>query len=168
MNAHHSSLRTGAIGALLDEYEKALTELKAVIADVTDAELLTVVDATTSDDNCRSIQTILAHMVRAGYTYAILLDSLKGPQAPFRNKRFHKTLQPFIADLDVMFAFTEGVLAKFKDEELEQNEVSKKMLTPWGQVYDGDQLLEHAIVHILRHRRQLQGFLRKLRGGATA
>ena len=27
---------------------------------------------------------------------------------------------------------------------------------PWGQLYDPEILLEHAIVHLLRHRRQLE------------
>ena len=29
----------------------------------------------------------------------------------------------------------------------------------WGQSYDFEQMLEHAIVHILRHRRQIERFL---------
>jgi hypothetical protein len=29
----------------------------------------------------------------------------------------------------------------------------------WGPVYDLEQLLEHMIVHVLRHRRQIERFL---------
>ena len=29
----------------------------------------------------------------------------------------------------------------------------------WGTVYDLEQLLEHAVVHMLRHRRQIERFL---------
>jgi len=34
-----------------------------------------------------------------------------------------------------------------------------KIDAPWGAHYDMEQLLEHAIVHILRHRRQIERFL---------
>jgi hypothetical protein len=42
--------------------------------------------------------------------------------------------------------------------KLEELDNEKKILTRWGQVFDYDQLLEHAIVHILRHRRQIERF----------
>jgi uncharacterized damage-inducible protein DinB len=29
----------------------------------------------------------------------------------------------------------------------------------WGVTYDAEQLLEHAIVHVLRHRRQIEKFI---------
>lgn len=47
----------GAIGALLDEYEKALNELKVVIRGVQTAELVQIVDYETKDEDCRSSHT---------------------------------------------------------------------------------------------------------------
>ncbi|HEY5122872.1 MAG TPA: hypothetical protein VIK14_03975, partial [Ignavibacteria bacterium] len=44
---------------------------------------------------------------------------------------------------------------------IEQTDNSKKMNVGWGQQYDIEQLLEHAIVHILRHRRQIENFIKK-------
>ena len=38
-----------------------------------------------------------------------------------------------------------------------------KIKTRWGQLYDVDQLFEHAIVHVLRHRRQIERFIVKLK-----
>ena len=39
-------------------------------------------------------------------------------------------------------------------------EISRVVVkTRWGPVYDAEGLLEHAIVHILRHRRQLERFI---------
>ena len=160
------NVRSGAIGAILDEYEKALQELKIVIATVTDAELVAVVDPKTDDFNCKSIQNILAHVVRAGYTYIIMINSLKAPIAPFRDRIYRKTAAEFIQDLDTMFAFNETSLAAFSDAELEEFDDSKKLLSSWDQRYDAEQLLEHAIVHVLRHRRQIEGSLRVLRGNA--
>jgi hypothetical protein len=43
----------GAIGALLDEYEKALIELQSVITDLTNEDLITIVDSETKDSDCK-------------------------------------------------------------------------------------------------------------------
>jgi hypothetical protein len=61
----------GAIGALLDEYEKALQELKDIIRNLTSTQIIEIIDTETNDESCRSIQTILAHTVQSGYTYVV-------------------------------------------------------------------------------------------------
>ncbi|WP_294276359.1 hypothetical protein [uncultured Chryseobacterium sp.] len=48
------------------------------------------------------------------------------------------------------------------DITLEEFDQSKKINTLWGQQYDVEQMLEHAIVHILRHRRQIENALVKM------
>ena len=45
--------------------------------------------------------------------------------------------------------------------------VTNIIKTEWGQEYDFEQLLEHAIVHILRHRRQIERFLIKIKEAAN-
>jgi hypothetical protein len=67
----------GAIGALLDEYERAINDLKSVINSVTNNELITLVDSKTQDEDCRSIQTILTHVIHSGYGYAIAVRKLQ-------------------------------------------------------------------------------------------
>jgi len=62
----------GAIGALLDEYEKAIHELITVIHPIPENQLVTIADHETKDKDCRSIQTILTHVVESGYTYVNL------------------------------------------------------------------------------------------------
>ncbi len=96
----------GAVGALLDEYEKALSELKEIIKTLTDKELSTIADAETKDEDCRSIQTILSHLVRAGYTYAIYIRNQQGENLEFRTKTKRQTAAKYIIDLEVMFAYT--------------------------------------------------------------
>lgn len=154
---------SGAVGAILDEYQRALEELKQIVASVSTSELLVVVDHDTMDSNCKSIQTVLAHVVRSGFTYAILVDSLKKPMQPYRERVYHVEIAGFLQDLDAMFAFNVVTLGKFQDSELEEFETGKKLFAPWGQLYDVEQIMEHAIVHILRHRRQIERFLRLLR-----
>ncbi|MGY0037018.1 hypothetical protein [Pedobacter sp. NJ-S-72] len=56
------------------------------------------------------------------------------------------------------FQFTVGIFEGVKDEDLERFDAGDKIMTGWGQLYDIEQLMEHAIVHILRHRRQIERF----------
>jgi len=58
--------KNGAIGALLDEYEKAIEELKITIRNIASDDLIEIVDNDTKEEDCRSIQTILAHVVKLG------------------------------------------------------------------------------------------------------
>ncbi|MBO9201748.1 MULTISPECIES: DinB family protein [Niastella] len=157
----NKNYRPGAIGALLDEYERAIDDLKAVIANINDTLLTKIIDPDTADENCRSIQTILSHVVHSGYGYATSIHNLKDHNLTRRAKSFHPTVQEYLIDLTKVFSFTEKVLSEFKDDELEQFDTALKIKAGWGQVYDIEQMMEHAIVHILRHRRQLEKFIYK-------
>lgn len=150
------NFRQGAVGALLDEYERAISDLKKVIETLPDAILTTIIDPQTSDDNCRSVQTILSHVVHAGYGYAVSIYRQKGYVIERPGKAFYTTVREYLHDLDNVLAFTENVFKEIKDNELEQYDDTLKILTGWGQRYDIEQLTEHAIVHILRHRRQIE------------
>lgn len=152
----------GAIGALLDEYEKAIQELQAVIRDVSPEALTTIVDSATSDPDCRSIQTILAHVVRSGYGYAIYVRNHLGEPVPFRKRQYLTTAAAFCDALSAMFAYNVQLFDDYPTIVLEEYDVRKKMVVTWGQVYDVEQIMEHAIVHILRHRRQIERFLLRL------
>jgi hypothetical protein len=150
--------RAGAIGALLDEYERAIDDLKAVIETITDEELAMIADAETQDENCRSVQTILSHVVSSGYGYAISIHNLKGHNKQRPAKTYHQSVTGYLDDLTYMFGLTVNIFKEFKDDDLEQFDNSRKIKAGWGQVYDAEQMMEHAIVHILRHRRQIEKF----------
>ena len=62
--------RKGGVGAMMDEYERAAAELKNVLSSVSEEQFNRIVDTETKDDDCRSIQTIMGHVVNAGYGYA--------------------------------------------------------------------------------------------------
>ncbi len=152
----------GAIGALLDEYEKAINELKSLIKPLDNDTIATIIDNKTNDADCRSIQTILSHVVASGYTYVVYLRRGLGESVDFRQKQKLDTAQEYIDALNKMFKFNEAFFRDYPDYDLEEYNIEKKILTRWGQRYDGDQIIEHAIVHILRHRRQIERFLLKL------
>ena len=155
--------RTGAIGAILDEYENSINELKGVIEDITENELATIVDPDTNDTNCISVASILTHVVRSGYSYAINIRNLKGAQLPFRDLILRNSIAEYNLDLDDVFNFTVETFANIDNKEIEEFDNAKKILSRWGQFYDIEQMMEHAIVHILRHRRQIENFKVKLR-----
>ena len=150
----------GAVGALLDEYEKALYALIEVIKDISDAQVSTIVDHETKDESCRSIQTILTHVVRAGYAYATYIRNHQGETNSFLKPDHLPSATQYIDALKAMFHFTEKVFDDYPDITLEENDPNKKMHVSWGQYYDVEQLMEHAIVHILRHRRQIERFMK--------
>ena len=148
----------GAVAALLGEYEKAIKELQSVIEDINLPGLTRIIDPSTADPNCKSIQTILTHVVSSGYSYCIYIRELKGKSDKRRQKIQRDSVAEYKKDLDEVFKFTSDTFAQIADNELEEFDENKKIKTAWGQAYDIEQLMEHAIVHILRHRRQIEKF----------
>lgn len=156
--------REGASGALLDEYERAIADLQQTISDVSDKELVTIADEITTYPMCTSIQTILSHVVRSGYAYALYIQQLQKSQVNHPAIVLHPSVKNYKKDLTDFFAFTTDSFKNIQDNQLEQSDNSKKIITSWLQVYDIEQMGEHAIVHILRHRRQIEKFKIILRG----
>ncbi len=153
----------GAIGAILDEYERAVQDLKNVLKTVTPSELIAIVDDKTADEDCRSIQTVLTHVVRSGYGYATYIRRTQGESLNFPERILLNNLADYNDALDKMFAYNVQLFADYPDVALEVFDANKKILVNWGQLYDIEQLIEHAIVHILRHRRQIERFIIKLK-----
>lgn len=148
----------GAIGALLDEYEKALSELKRTISDLTREELIHIVDAETQNEECKSIQTILSHIVQSGYTYVVEIRKWMGKQDDYRPVILLDHLDEYLTALDHMFQYTEQLFLEHPHIKLTEYDFDKKIKVRWGQSYDVEQLMQHAIVHVLRHRRQIEKF----------
>jgi uncharacterized damage-inducible protein DinB len=148
--------RQGATGALLDLYEQAITNLKKTIESIPDHVLTIITDHQTMDENCKSIQMILSHVVHSGYGYATYIHNSKGHNIERPKKVFHTNIMEYSEDLANVFNYTENIFKEIKDEELEQTDDSLKIKTGWGQLYDIEQMMEHAIVHVLRHNRQIE------------
>jgi uncharacterized damage-inducible protein DinB len=149
--------RKGALGAMMDEYERAASELKHLVEQISDDEFVRIVDPQTSNENCRSVQTIMTHVVSAGYGYA---DHIRQSFSISSTRPAKRLLshQEAVAQLEAMLAYTVQTLEgrwEMTDEEIE----SITLQTGWGVTYNLEQLLEHAIVHILRHRRQIEKFM---------
>ena len=151
--------REGALGALLDEYERALWELRRLAEQIPEADAVRVVDPATEDEDCRSVQTIMSHVVNAGYGYADLLrKSFSVPST--RPPRALLSPREYLEQLGAVLAYTAETLEG--RWQMPYEEVSGTFIKAgWGPTYDVEQLLEHAVVHVLRHRRQIEKFIRR-------
>ncbi len=155
----------GAVNALLDEYAKAIAALQAVLQPIDELQLASIADAETGNPDCRSIQTVLAHVVRSGFSYCVYIRNSRGLDDIRPEKIPRISAAEYIHDLDRVMVYTRETFTDIVDEELEVFDVDKKMHTTWEQDYDIEQMMEHAIVHILRHRRQVERFLLRLNSG---
>lgn len=152
---------SGSIGALIGEYRKAIDELITVIKPINKQQLCEIIDHTTTDDDCKSIQTILTHVVCSGFGYIIYIENYLGNNKPRLERIPYENVSRYIEQLDGMFEYALNFFLLNPIVEIEQIDQSKKIIVNWGQQYDIEQLLEHAIVHILRHRRQIEKFILK-------
>lgn len=152
------SYRKGAVGALMDEYERAGEELARLILRLSDAEFEAVWDLQTKDEDCRSIQTVMHHVVTSGYSYALYLREALSEPGTRPQIQFGKRTES-VEQLEAMLAYTAATLEGRWEMPNEQT-TAARIQSRWGQAYNLEQMLEHAIVHILRHRRQIERFLR--------
>ena len=155
------TFREGAVGALMDEYENAVFKLIAQLNGISKTEFVEIVDTTTKDDDCRSIQTIMNHVVRAGFGYANYFREQFDKPIEKPEIKIERT-KDAIEGLNALVKYTIKTL-EGKWQMTEQEAAATKIETTWKQSYDFEQLFEHAIVHILRHHRQIRKFLVKLR-----
>ena len=149
--------RQGGVGAMMDELERASRELIRVLEPIPETSYKEVRDAKTLDENCRSIQTIMSHVVSSGYSYAnYIRKAFSEEVVPYTKIQLDKNqaLTRMRQMLDYTTATLEGKWT-LSDEDTQKVVVQ----TNWGTQYDLEQLLEHAIVHVLRHRRQIERFL---------
>ena len=157
MKKNLEDYRKGAVGSLMDEYEKAAFELKSVLQNVGVEDYSRIVEG--ESEHCCSIQIIMNHVVRAGYGYSkYIRDALSMNALPVENKEIPQT--EIGDEIDKMLAYTAEIFEgnrQITDEEME----NVYFKTRWEVTYNIDQLFEHAIVHILRHRRQIEKFLLK-------
>ncbi|HYI85055.1 MAG TPA: DinB family protein [Acetobacteraceae bacterium] len=146
--------RQGPLGALIDEYERAAGELARLVEGLSDEEYELVRDP---GNEFPSVRAILAHVVAAGHGHAGLVRKAWGlergtwSREGFSRQESGPRLR---AMLDYTSATLEGKWAMTEDEMS-----AVQMRSGWGVMYDLEQLFEHTIVHVLRHRRQIERLL---------
>ena len=145
--------------ALMEEYHRSAIDLKKLLLSISDADFQKIRDHKTEDPDCRSIQTVVTHIVQSGYTYINYINTIcKIEWREFENVIVTSSMG--IIEIDKMLNYTQTSLKNilhFDNKEIE----TWKFETRWNVIYDFEQLMEHAIVHVLRHRRQIENFLHK-------
>jgi uncharacterized damage-inducible protein DinB len=149
--------RIGALGALMDEYDRAASDLIKIIERVDMEEFQKVYDTITEDEDCRSIQTIMTHVVRSGYGYAVSIRKSFGSEATRPEIKLSLPLEA-INEFRKMLSYSEETFDGKWDLNYDEI-INTTVISNWGKKYDIESMLEHAIVHVLRHRRQIQKFL---------
>ena len=150
-------MKNAMVIALFEEYRRATIELKEILSTISKAEFQLVRDAVTEDSDCLSIQTVATHIVQSGYTYINYVNTI----SKIEWREYEKTIETSteaIVEIDKMLNYTETSLEQilhFENKEIETWQFDSR----WGVTYDFEQLMEHAIVHVLRHRRQIENFL---------
>ncbi len=141
----------------MDEFERAAGQYRTLVESLSAAEFEGVLDEQTPDPDCRSAQTITRHVLAAGYGHAGYIRRAFGlpatrPEIPLPQ------LGDMAVELERLCAYVAETLEgrwQMSDEEITRI----RFETRWGVTYDVEQMLEHGIVHILRHRRQIARLL---------
>jgi DinB superfamily len=145
-----------AVHALFDEWDRARRELVALLPRIPTTEL----EAGDPLDQTRA-RGILIHVLRSEFGYAMwICDCLGFPQPQRREDP--KTLssrEDFQRGFEDLRAFFERALEPLTDHHLNgpgPGQPPAHFKSRWGEDYGIEQMLEHAICHYLRHRRQLE------------
>jgi uncharacterized damage-inducible protein DinB len=148
--------RPGPFGALMDEYARAAGDLCSTVETVPRDRHL---EQRPSDDpDTVSIQEICRHVVNASLGYSNYIRGVRG--LPVDTSRPIESAQ--VADprnlrghLHSSLRYTEESLEGLYDAD-EKTVAGLSFQVRWGPTYDPEMILEHAIVHLLRHRRQIE------------
>jgi len=152
----------GGLGAILAEYKKASEEFIFVLNSISQKDFTKIVDEKTTDEDCRSIQTITRHVIRSGYGYANYILNALGITAefPIADEMEIEKAEDAINEIRKMIEYNIHNLYEINQGKVEANMFSIEFTTRWGEDFNFEQILEHAVVHILRHRRQIEKFIR--------
>lgn len=151
--------KDGWIGALLDEYERAVDDFVIWAERISPDVFEEVIDPVTKDEDCRSFKSICYHVVNAGHGYNYYLR--KYYLSLDAEREYVEVTQGNLRDqLKAMLKTTEETCNKLG--EMDEDWLAVPFPSGWGQEYDAEQILEHAVMHVHRHRRQIQRFLEKI------
>lgn len=148
--------RPGMFGALMDEYARAAEDfcrtLEALPPGALDWE------RPSNDPDTASVRFLCAHVCGASRRYADYIREARGlaHEASFVFAPTDlKDPEDVRRKLEETLRYTEGSLAGL-ETATEEEVMALSFKVRWGPMYDPEMMLEHAIVHLLRHRRQLE------------
>jgi hypothetical protein len=140
----------------MDEYARAAADFCAIVEAFRPPAW--EAERASADPDTRSPRRICLHVVGAARRYADYVRKARG--LPFV-ERFEADPASVAAPADVRprlaeaLRYTEGALEGLYGAD-EATWSALRFPVRWGPTYDPEMILEHGIVHLLRHRRQLE------------
>ena len=146
-------------GGLMDEYARAAVDFCNVVEAVAPAKFTDDVRPA-SDPDCVSIRKLCVHVLSSAHGYGSHLLHAMGVEVPppppptidENSIKLPAAVRPILAQ---QIRRTEGIVADIL--KLPEKQQEALVVRPrWALPMQADLLLEHAIVHLLRHRRQVE------------
>jgi hypothetical protein len=148
--------RPGPFGALMDEYARAADDFCGVV-DTFDATRFESVHVSNSPETS-SPHAVCVHVCGAAHRYAHYIRKARGVDFVDRYEldpsrlRHPSDVRGLLAEAILLMEETVEPLLPLTDAGIQ----ALGFVVRWGPVYDPEMLLEHAVCHLLRHRRQLE------------
>lgn len=152
---HHPGL-AGPFGALMDEYARAAEDFCRVVEGFDLARF--DAERPSNNPNTVSPRAICLHVIGAAHRYAHYIRKARGVDFV---ERYDTDPAQLRSPQEVRTLLTEGILLMEETVEpllnaTEQEIQALSFAVRWGPRYDPEMILEHAVCHLLRHRRQLE------------
>jgi uncharacterized damage-inducible protein DinB len=148
-----------ALNSLKTIYDESVDSIIEVIHDLSITQLRTIVDKETENEDTRSIQSILSHILHSGDRYIKYISDHFNLEYDMNEKIALASVQEYKLALARLKLNFERFVMQFKDSDLDKDE---RIVTSWNQPYNIEQLIEHAIVHNLRHLLQIKKYKKEL------
>jgi hypothetical protein len=147
---------SGPFGALMDEYARAADDFCRVVETFDLARF--DADRPSNNPNTVSPRAICLHVIGAAHRYAHYIRKARGVDFV---ERYDADPAELRSSQEVRTLLTKGILLMEETVEpllhaTEQEIQALSFAVRWGPQYDPEMILEHAICHLLRHRRQLE------------
>jgi hypothetical protein len=147
---------SGPFGALMDEYARAAEDFCRVVESFDLARF--DAERPSNNPNTVSPRAICLHVIGAAHRYAHYIRKARGVDFV---ERFEADPDELRSPQEVRTLLTEGILLMEETVEpllnaTEHDIQALSFAVRWGPRYDPEMILEHAVCHLLRHRRQLE------------
>lgn len=139
----------GPVGALLDVYEEQIDELKTMLQN----NFTTITPS--SDPKAWTVHRVMNHVLYTGLLIPReICKKWGGSIGNSVDSISITTIQESLNLLDQMFSAMENALSD--KVEFKPVYFKESVESPWGEFYDLAQYVEYAIVHVMRHHRQIR------------
>ncbi|MEZ4650121.1 MAG: hypothetical protein R3E97_15290 [Candidatus Eisenbacteria bacterium] len=151
--------RPGPFGGILDEYARAAAELCTAIESIDETTFRE--ERESNDPDTTSLRMICVHCINAAFGYSNMVRKERGlePDKAVYLAADHALVpSAFREHIGRAIRHTAETVEPIWDIDLEAT-IASTFKARWGQTYDVESIFEHGIVHLLRHRRQIERWI---------